>query len=125
MNHVYTGLPLNDDGTVTLYYHTDRAGAALVRHMGRLKSEGVPLVVVSTRHLPTRCSANVVVAVKVFPESLILMEIFPDGHRDYSIYTGGPEGEIPIKIAAPLDAAVLAVIDFFRRQLYLASGEQK
>jgi len=43
-----TGLPLNSDGTVTLYHGTTKAGAEEITRTGRLKSAGEPDVYLST-----------------------------------------------------------------------------
>jgi hypothetical protein len=95
--HEDTGLPLNDDGTVTLYHGTSQAGAAAIRATGRLKSAGEPSVYLTTAKQNTGYGDGTVVPVRVDPSMLQLDDEFPDGRRDFSIDTGRPGGSIRVK----------------------------
>ena len=43
-----TGLPINPDGTVTVYHHTNRKAAESIKATGKLRSSGEPDVYVTT-----------------------------------------------------------------------------
>jgi hypothetical protein len=83
-----TSLPLNDDGTVTIYHATRTKEAAdEIRRTGILKSGGEPDVYVSTAQSGTGYGDHVV-ALRVDPKKLVLDDEFPDGRRDFRINTG-------------------------------------
>ena len=89
-----TGLPLNIDGTVTLYHHTSAANAEAVKTSGALRSAGEPSVYLTTRETPDTGYGDTVVKVRVKPELLQIDDEFPDGRVDYSISVGRPGGAL-------------------------------
>lgn len=96
--HEDTGLPLNEDGTVTLYHHTSAAAADAIRKTGRLKSEAEPDVYLTTHKDTDTGYGDTAVPVRVDPAKLQLDDEFPDGRQDYRIDTGRPGGSIKVKI---------------------------
>ena len=84
-NHIHegTGLPLNSDGTVTLYHGTTAAGEKAIKSDGGLrgKEDGVFL----TTHPDSIGYGDKVVSVKVDPSKLVLDDEFPDGRKDFRI----------------------------------------
>jgi hypothetical protein len=89
-----TGLPLNTDGTVTLYHHTSAANAEAVKTSGALRSAGEPSVYLTTRETPDTGYGDTVVKVRVKPELLQIDDEFPDGRVDYSVSVGRPGGAL-------------------------------
>jgi hypothetical protein len=94
----HTGLPLNDDGTVTVYHHTSPEKAADIRRTGQLKSAGEPDVYVTTRKEADTGYGDEAVPVRVKPESLELDDEFPNGRKDFRIHAGKPGGSVPVKL---------------------------
>lgn len=93
-----TGLPLNPDGTVTVYHHTSADKAAKVEKSGQLVSAGEPHVYVSTRKETDTGYGDTAVPVRVDPELLELDDEFPDGRTDYRISVGKPGGSIRVGV---------------------------
>lgn len=93
-----TGLPLNSDGTVTVYHHTNAASAAAIQKTGRLKSAAEPAVYVTTRKETDTGYGGVAVEIRVNPDLLQADDEFPDGRKDYRIEVGRPGGSIAVKI---------------------------
>lgn len=93
-----TGLPLNPDGTVTVYHHTNAAAAELIRRTGRLTSAGEPDVYVTTRRETDTGYGDVAVPVRVSPDLLQIDDEFPNGRRDFRIDTGRPGGSVAVKV---------------------------
>lgn len=93
-----TGLPLNPDGTVTLYHHTSAGNAAQITKTGKLKSAGEPDVYVTTRKETDTGYGDTAVAVRVDPALLQIDDEFPDGRVDYRINTGKPGGTFAVKV---------------------------
>jgi GNAT superfamily N-acetyltransferase len=98
-----TGLPLNADGTVTVYHHTSSANAAKIKATGILKSAGEPDVYVTTEHsTDSDYGANgygdTPVPIMVNPSILVLDDEFPDGRKDFRINVGKPGGSIRVKV---------------------------
>ena len=91
-----TGLPLNSDGTVTLFHHTNKEAAKNIEKTGILKSAGEPSVYLTTEKTPTTGYGDTVVSVKVKPNKLNLDDEFPNGRLDFSIDVGKPGGSLPI-----------------------------
>lgn len=83
--HEATGLPLNPDGTVTVYHHTSAANAESIRRTGRLESAAEPDVYVTTWDVPDTGYGDTPVAVRVDPRLLLLDDEFPSGRRDFRI----------------------------------------
>ena len=93
-----TGLPLNSDGTVTLFHHTNKAAAEQIAKSGQLKSAGEPSVYLTTQKAPDTGYGDVVVPVRVKPSMLNLDDEFPSGRMDFSIDTGKPKGSVPVTV---------------------------
>lgn len=89
-----TGLPLNADGTVTLYHHTSADKAQAIKESGALTSAGEPAVYVTTREQTDTGYGDTVVRVRVKPELLEIDDEFPDGRRDFRIKVGKPGGSL-------------------------------
>lgn len=96
-----TGLPLNPDGTVTLFHHTNKNAAEQIAKTGRLKSAGEPSVYLTTQKTPDTGYGDVVVPVRVRPSMLNLDDEFPGGRMDFSIDVGRPKGSIPVVVEKP------------------------
>jgi hypothetical protein len=101
-----TGLPLNEDGTVTVYHGTTKQGAEGIGKTGKLKSAGEPDVYVTTdpsggAYGPGEkgYGDGTVIALRVDPALLILDDEFPDGRKDFRIDTGKPGGSAPVALA--------------------------
>ena len=93
-----TGLPLNADGTVTVYHHTNRRAAEQIRATGELRSAGEPDVYVTTRAITDTGYGDTAVAIRVEPSRLSLDDEFPNGRRDYRLSVGKPRGSISVKV---------------------------
>ena len=93
-----TGLPLNPDGTVTLFHHTNKDAAEQIAKSGRLKSSGEPSVYLTTQRATDTGYGDVAVPVRVKPSLLNLDDEFPGGRMDFSISTGKPKGSIPVTV---------------------------
>ena len=93
-----TGLPLNPDGTVTVYHHTNRRAASSIEATGQLRSAGEPDVYVTTRAIADTGYGDTAVAIRVEPSRLTLDDEFPNGRRDYRLNVGKPRGSIQVKV---------------------------
>jgi hypothetical protein len=93
-----TGLPLNSDGTVTLFHHTNKSAAEQIAKTGKLKSAGEPSVYLTTQKATDTGYGDVAVPVRVKPSLLNLDDEFPSGRMDFSIDTGKPKGSIPVTV---------------------------
>ncbi len=93
-----TGLPVNPDGTVTVYHHTNRRAAESIRATGQLRSAGEPDVYVTTRAIADTGYGDTAVAIRVEPSRLILDDEFPNGRRDFRLNVGEPRGSIQVKV---------------------------
>lgn len=82
-----TGLPLNDDGTVTVYHHTSAANAAEIRRTGMLKSAGEPDLYFTTTATTDTGYGDTAVPFRVRPERLILDDEFSGGRKDFRVET--------------------------------------
>jgi hypothetical protein len=102
-----TGLPLNADGTVTLYHHTSAKKAAQIRKTGELKADAEPDVYVTTRQETDTGYGDTAVQIRVKPDSLSLDDEFPDGRKDFRLNVGKPGGSVKVSIQddAPAPAA--------------------
>lgn len=81
-----TGLPLNPDGTVTLYHGTTKAAAAEIVRTKLLKSDAERRVYLTTDPTAeTGYGDGTIVAVHVKPDTLELDDEFPDGRQDFAI----------------------------------------
>lgn len=78
-------LPLNDDGTVTVYHHTTAEKAAEIRRSGVLKSAGEPDLYFTTTPDTTTGYGDTAVPFRVKPERLQLDDEFPGGRQDYRV----------------------------------------
>lgn len=99
-----TGLPLNPDGTVTVYHGTTKAAGDSIRASGVIKSAGEPDVYFTTE--PTASTGygdGTVVAVDINPDKLVLDDEFPDGRRDFRVPVGKSKS-LAVKVRnAPAD----------------------
>jgi len=98
-----TGLPLNPDGTVTVYHHTNRRAAEEIRATGQLRSSGEPDVYVTTRAITDTGYGDTAVAIRVEPSRLSLDDEFPNGRRDYRLSVGEPRGSIQVNVGEFLE----------------------
>jgi hypothetical protein len=96
--HEDTGLPLNQDGTVTLYHGTTKAGADAITSTGKLQSAGEPHVYLTTDPNGGGYGDGAVVAIKVNPNKINLDDEFPDGRKDFSLSVGKPGGSVPVVV---------------------------
>lgn len=78
-------LPLNPDGTVTLYHGTTAEAAQEIIRTGSLRSAAEPSVYLTTAQQGTGYGDGTVVSVDVMPSSLRLDDEFPDGRADFAI----------------------------------------
>jgi hypothetical protein len=92
-----TGLPLNKNGTVTIFHATTAEKAARIRKEGILRSEAEPDVYFSTAKDGTGYGDGTVVAVQIDPKKLQLDDEFPDGRKDFRVSVGKAK-QLPIKI---------------------------
>ena len=96
--HDETGLPLNRDGTVTVYHHTNKENADKIKQTGTLQSAGEPHVYV-TSHADTDTGyGDTAVPIKIHPSKLELDDEFPNGRKDFRINTGKPKGSIKVSV---------------------------
>ena len=80
-----TGLPLNADGTVTVYHHTSAQRAEQIRSTGMLRSAGEPDLYFTTTADTTTGYGDTAVPIRVKPERLQIDDEFPDGRTDYRV----------------------------------------
>ena len=93
-----TGLPINPDGTVTVYHHTSRRNAERIKATGELRSAAEPDVYVTTRAITDTGYGDTAVAIRVEPSRLSLDDEFPNGRKDYRLSVGKPRGSIRVKV---------------------------
>ena len=93
-----TGLPLNEDGTVTVYHHTDKQSADNIRKSGELRSAGEPDVYVTTRTITDTGYGDTAVGIRIDPSRLSLDDEFPNGRRDFRLSVGKPRGSIQVDV---------------------------
>ena len=93
-----TGLPLNSDGTVTVYHHTNKKSAQSIQSTGVLKSAGEPDVYVTTETNPVTGYGSDVVKINVDPARLQIDDEFPDGRKDFRLSVGRPGGSIRVNV---------------------------
>lgn len=90
--HEPTGLPLNPDGTVTVYHHTNKAAAEAIQRQKSIKSAGEPSVYFTTEKNPVTGYGDTVVPVNINPKLLRLDDEFPNGRLDFSVDVKKPGG---------------------------------
>ena len=93
-----TGLPLNADGTVTVFHHTNRRAAESIKATGQLRSAAEPDVYVTTRAIADTGYGDTAVAIRVEPFRLSLDDEFPNGRRDFRLSVGEPRGSIQVDV---------------------------
>jgi len=93
-----TGLPLNTDGTVTVYHHTNKRAADNIRKSSELRSAGEPDVYVTTRTIPDTGYGDTSVGLRVNPSRLKLDDEFPNGRKDFRLSVGKPRGSIRVDV---------------------------
>lgn len=91
-----TGLPLNADGTVTLYHGTTPEGLKNINETGVLRSGGESDVYLTTDPSGAGYGTGSVAKVNVYPKDLILDDEFPGGRKDFRINVGKPKGEMKV-----------------------------
>ena len=91
-----TGLPLNADGTVTLYHHTNKNAAEQIAKTGKLKSAGEPDVYLTTHKITDTGYGDTAVPIRIKPELLNIDYAFPNGRLDFRVNVGKPKGELPV-----------------------------
>ena len=89
-----TGLPINPDGTVTVYHHTSRKNAESIRSTGELRSSGEPDVYVTTRAITDIGYGDTAVPIRVDPRILELNDEFPNGRKDFNIRLRDDKGNL-------------------------------
>lgn len=98
-----TGLPLNPNGTVTVYHGTTKDSAAEIQRTGILKSAGEPDVYFTTAKDGTGYGDGTVVGVEIDPKQLILDDEFPDGRRDFRVNVGKSKS-LAVNLSQPTSA---------------------
>lgn len=93
-----TGLPLNEDGTVTVFHHTSAQRAGDIRNTGQLRADAEPDVYVTTRQEADTGYGDTSVPIRVKPKDLMLDDEFPDGRKDFRMSVGRPGGSKSISI---------------------------
>jgi hypothetical protein len=91
-------LPLNKDGSVTVYHHTNPEAAAIIKSTGILKSGGEPDVYVTNHPIPDIGYGLEAVPIHVKPSLLQIDDEFPSGRRDFRINTGKPGGSVHVVV---------------------------
>jgi len=104
-----TGLPLNDDGTVTLYHHTSAEAAQRIRDTGRLKADAEPDVYVTNRSETDTGFGDTAVPIRVNPKRLQIDDEFPDGRKDFRLSVGKPGGSMKVVIELPRESTPAAL----------------
>ena len=99
-----TGLPLNPDGTVTVYHHTNKRAANAIRESGQLTSAGEPDVYVTTRAITDTGYGDTAVGIRVEPSRLSLDDEFPNGRRDFRLNVGKPRAVSYTHLTLPTKA---------------------
>ena len=104
-----TGLPLNPDGSVTVYHGTTAEGARAIRASGKLTAENEPQIHLTTDPAGGGLGDGTVVKVRVPPDWLALDDEFPDGRMDFTVETGRRGMTVPVTLepeaAAPKERA--------------------
>ena len=80
-----TGLPLNADGTVTVFHHTNRQSADRIRESNQLEYTTTTDPFFTTRNTANLGYGNTSIAIRLDPARLNLDDEFPDGRRDYRL----------------------------------------
>ena len=93
-----TGLPLNADGTVTIYHHTSAAAATAIRRTGTLKAQAEPDVYVTTHRETDTGYGDTAVAIRIDPARLQIDDEFPNGRKDFRLNVGRPGGSIRVEL---------------------------
>jgi hypothetical protein len=93
-----TGLPLNADGTVTVYHHTNADAAEKIKKTAMLKAAGEPDVYVTPRRETDIGYGDTAVPIRVKPDLLMIDDELPDGRIDFRIDTGRPGGSVRVKV---------------------------
>lgn len=83
-----TGLPLNADGTVSVFHGTTAARAAGIVSQRQLRADAEPDVYVTTARGGTGYGDGTVVQLDVDPRLLVLDDEFPNGRRDFRLRVG-------------------------------------
>ena len=95
--HDETGLPLNRDGTVTVYHHTSADAAKKIKKTQSLHAAAEPHVYVTSHKHTDTGYGDTAVKISIHPSKLELDDEFPNGRKDYKIHVKTPGGRIPVK----------------------------
>ena len=94
-----TGLPLNSDGTVTIFHHTDRQSADRIRESNQLRSTTTTDPFFTTRDTADTGYGDTVIGLRIDPDRLSVDDEFPDGRRDYRLSDSRfTETTIPVEV---------------------------
>jgi len=93
-----TGLPLNGDGTVTIYHHTDKQSADAIRESNRLEYTTASDPFFTTRDTADLGYGDTSIAVRLDPARLSIDDEFPDGRRDYRLNNRKARESISVEI---------------------------
>jgi len=100
-NDEMTGLPLNSDGTVTLFHHTSKDAADQIKKTQSFTSKGEPDIYFTTHKKPDTGYGDTVVPVKIDPKKLMIDDEFPDGRMDFRV--SAPQKRLGVTV--PADAS--------------------
>ena len=93
-----TGLPLNEDGTVTIYHHTDKQSADAIRESNRLEYTTRSDPFFTTRDTADLGYGDTSIAIRLDPARLSVDDEFPDGRRDFRLNNRKARESISVKI---------------------------
>ena len=93
-----TGLPLNADGTVTVFHHTDKQSADRIRESNQLEYTRRTDPFFTTRDTADTGYGDTSIAIRLDPARLSLDDEFPDGRRDYRLNTRKSREIISVEI---------------------------
>tara|TARA_B100002019_G_scaffold120941_1_gene103882 strand:- start:3732 stop:12302 length:8571 start_codon:yes stop_codon:yes gene_type:complete len=93
-----TGLPLNPDGTVTIYHHTDKQSADAIRESNRLEYTTGSDPFFTTRDTADLGYGDTSIAIRLDPARLSVDDEFPDGRRDFRLNNRKARESISVEI---------------------------
>ena len=93
-----TGLPLNGDGTVTIYHHTDKQSADAIRESNRLEYTTRSDPFFTTRDTADLGYGDTSIAIRLDPARLSVDDEFPDGRRDFRLNNRKARESISVEI---------------------------
>ena len=94
-----TGLPLNSDGTVTIFHHTDRQSADAIRESNQLTVTRTTDPFFTTTDTADTGYGDTVIGLRIDPDRLSVDDEFPNGRRDYRLSDSRfTETTIPVEV---------------------------